>query len=362
MSNTFFSDLNYTLANEDTRFEMSVIRPNLRHALSVAGSGARVLPLFASKPQKMTCVDLSSQQLLLTELRIESCRTLSLEDYLSFWGYPPMPENPKLRRDLFLQLNLSDECRRSFFALFESNNWNSILYAGKWERTFKRISGICQSVLGDVVHEMFETEDFGQHLVYMEMQFPHLKWLFLVLLIGNSSFFNALLYKGSFPQKNVKESHFSYYRTAYQRIFDRFLPRDNFFLQMTLLGELKHESGNPIECTRTVFDAVKAGIQSAEIEYTQGNIVEIIEKRIQIPIDFVSLSDVPSYFDNDTAQRFLVRLSHGLADGAHVVARYYLREIRDALLGGFVDDSTQYADAFATEMTQMYRMSVFRKI
>lgn len=101
MSEQFFSGLNYTLANEDSGFEMSILRPKLGHVLSVAGSGARVLPLFASMPKQVSCVDLSKEQLLLTELRIESCKTLTFEDYLSFWGYPPSMEDTRRRRELF---------------------------------------------------------------------------------------------------------------------------------------------------------------------------------------------------------------------------------------------------------------------
>lgn len=361
MTNQFFSGLNYTLANEDSGVEMSIVRPELDHVVSVAGSGARVLPLFASMPRSLTCVDLSEQQLLLTELRIESCRVLCFEDYLAFWGYPPANDDSRYRRELFSKLSLSDNCKRLFLSLFENGNWSSLLYGGKWERTFSKIAKICQSVLGDSVHELFHNDDFSQHLSYMKDCFPHYKWRFLVFLIGNSSFFNTLLYKGSFPKKNVAESHFKYYYDAYKRIFERFLPRDNFFLQLTLLGCLKYESGSPIECRRHVFEKIKEGICLSHVRFRVGNIVELVEHSVDSPVDFLSLSDVPSYFDEATAHRFLRRMSPGLADGADVVVRCYLRELVDTNTDGFDDVSEQFRALFASEMTQMYRMSVFRK-
>ena len=362
MSEQFFSGLNYTLANEESGFEMSILRPKLGHVLSVAGSGARVLPLFASMPKQVSCVDLSKEQLLLTELRIESCKTLTFEDYLSFWGYPPSMEDTRRRRELFSKLHLSDNCKRMFVTLFENRNWTSVLYDGKWERTFSKIAHICQNILGETIYDLFQNDNFSQHLTYMNNQFPHWKWRFLVFLIGNSSFFNALLYKGSFPKKNVDVTHYRYYFDAYDRIFKQFLPRDNFFLQMTLLGQLRYESGNPIECNPQIFDAIKAGICEAKVNYHIGNVVELVEQHDNISVDFLSLSDVPSYFDEETSFQFLQRMRRGLADEADVVARYYLREIRNADIEGFKDVSAQYTAAFATEMTQMYRMSVFRKI
>ncbi|NBW81737.1 DUF3419 family protein, partial [bacterium] len=77
MSSAYFNTLNYSLANEDTALELGILPEQRRHVLSVAGSGARVLPLFAKSPQRLTCVDLSQEQLFLTELRIESARVLS---------------------------------------------------------------------------------------------------------------------------------------------------------------------------------------------------------------------------------------------------------------------------------------------
>lgn len=361
MRKQFFSGLNYTLANEDSRVEMTIMQSELEHVLTVAGSGARVLPLFASMPKQLTCVDLSKEQLLLTELRIESLRAFDHSEYLVFWGYPPSIEDARYRRELFSKLRLSDDCRRLFVTLFERRDWTSILYDGKWERTFSKIAKICQSVLGDSVHDLFQSENLSQHFAYMDGQFPRLKWRFLVFLIGNSSFFNAILYKGKFPKKNIPESHFRYYLNAYDRIFERFLPRDNFFLQMTLLGRVAFESGNPIECSPDLFDKIKEGISRSRIYYREGNVVDLVEQNDATPINFVSLSDVPSYFDEETSAQFLRRMKSGLADEAEVVVRYYLREIRNADLTGYNDVSSQFSDVFATELTQMYRMSVFQK-
>lgn len=361
MSENFFSGLNYTLANEDSSFEMSLLKPSMGHIVSVAGSGARVLPLFFGAPRHMTVVDISPEQLLLTELRIESCRALSLEEYLVFWGYPPAQDQPRQRRELFSKIQVSDECKRFFISVFEKRSWSSILYSGKWEQTFKKISSMCRAVLGDTIDEMFELDDFHEHLLFMEKSFPWWKWNLLVFAIGNSTFFNTLLYKGRFPVKNVEETHFEYYRSAYQRIYSRFLPRDNFFLQMTLLGEIRFASGHPVECRPQVYESVRSAIQETRIRYFQGHILDAVAQSSSQPVDFVSLSDVPSYFDDPTAQTFLERITAGLARDALVVARFYLRVIEHSKCDGFSNVTAQHSGAFASEMTQMYRMSLYRK-
>lgn len=361
MSELYFSGLNYTLANEDSSYEMSLLKPSMDHIVAVAGSGARVLPLFSCAPRRMTIVDISPEQLLLTELRIESCRALSLEEFLIFWGYPPVPDHPRQRRELFSKIQLSADCKRFFISIFEKQRWKSILYTGKWERTFKKISTICRAVLGDTIDELFEINDFREHLLFMENSFPWWKWNFLVFAMGNSTFFNTLLYKGSFPVKNVEESHFEYYRSAYKRIYSHFLPRNNYFLQMTLLGEIRFASGVPVECRPQVYDSVQSAIQTTQIQYLRGHILDIVSQSSNHPADFVSLSDVPSYFDDQTAHGFLERISAGLSPDALVAARFYLRVINSLKCDGFVDVTDQHSGAFASEMTQMYRMALYRK-
>lgn len=81
------SGLNYTLANEDTGFEYSFLKPDSEHIVSVAGSGSRVFPFLAKNPKKVSCIDLSLNQLRLTELRVESTRLLSFAEFQAFWGY-----------------------------------------------------------------------------------------------------------------------------------------------------------------------------------------------------------------------------------------------------------------------------------
>ena len=89
MSFEYFSKkLNYTLANEDTATELAILPRGLKHVVAVAGSGGRVLPLFAQNPQHVSCVDLSLEQLMLTELRIAAAQVLQHSEFLSFFGYP----------------------------------------------------------------------------------------------------------------------------------------------------------------------------------------------------------------------------------------------------------------------------------
>ncbi|MBM3382389.1 MAG: DUF3419 family protein [Betaproteobacteria bacterium] len=361
MSDTYFNTLNYTLANEDTALERDLLRSGCNHVLSVAGSGARVLPLFSRHPHKVTVADLSREQLLLTELRIESARHFDRGDFLAFWGYPPRSISPQERKELFNQLQMSSECRELFNGIFSANGYQSVLYSGRWERTFSKISKMCRAALSDSVEQLFSFTDEFEFRRYLALEFPAWRWNALVFLIGNSRFFNTLLYRGRFPPKNTPGSHYGFYRAAYDRIFSQGLPRENFFLQLTFLGEIRFAEGNPIECHPEVFEDIQSGIRSAEIEYKLGSVIDIVEQNRDVPIDFVSLSDVPSYFDEKTAHDFLQRMMPGLSQDALVVARYYLRILKGIDDSGYVQLSFEFDRFFAAEKTQMYTTDVFKR-
>ncbi|NRA45581.1 MAG: hypothetical protein HRU09_11555 [Oligoflexales bacterium] len=76
--------------------------------------------------------------------------------------------------------------------------------------------------------------------------------------------------------------------------------------------------------------------------------------------DFVSFSDVPSYFSGSEEQNYLQRLKKGLKFGAHVVIRCYLRIPEGTDLTGYEDVTHQYQDLIDAEQTQVYRIFVYR--
>lgn len=242
MGNRYFSDLNYSLGNEDTTFEYELAQllgPS--KILSVCGSGGRALPLIASNPDQLVCVDLSIAQLNMFKLRMALILKCSFEDFLLFWGYPPYHgENGSSvsfkRKNIFNKLELSPDVKEYFQNLFEDNGWNSILYNGKWERAFQTLSKAVRLFLGQKHKEIFEFNDIKEQREYLDCGFPWIRWYLILKLLGNKSVFDALLYKGNFIKKNVSESYFQYYQSAFNNLFTKGLAKESFFLQLCFFG------------------------------------------------------------------------------------------------------------------------------
>ncbi len=360
MSRAYFKTLNYTLANEDTALELAILPDGVDHVLSVAGSGGRVMPLLARSPRHVTCVDLVPEQLWLTELRFESLRAFDLEDFKSFWGYPPSPADPEKRRRLFERIRLSPEAHAFLWGLFEAKAWNSILYDGKWEDTFAKISRLTRFFTGEAGAKLFECRTLEEQRRYLASEFPWMGWRALIFLFGNARLFNTLLYKGHFPRKNIPKSFYAFYFDAFRALFERGLARENYFLEVLFFGRVVHPEACPIECDPEVYARAKRGLEGANIEYRAGDLIELTAQASR-PVDFLSLSDVPSYFSGELERNFLQRCARRLAPNAIVVLRNYMHVPEGLDRTGFRTITAEHSAAIAREKLQMYDVEIFRR-
>jgi len=294
-------------------------------------------------------------------MRIETLRNLDLDEFKGFWGYPEIDMNEDERKKVFGELNLSEKSREFNFNLFEKNKWKSLLYLGKWEQTIKKLSRINKLILGKKRLELFNQFSLEEQEIYLKTDFPRRAWSLVVFLLGNAKVFNALLYKGSFPKKNINGSMFRFYSNAFERLFKQDIARNNFLLQLLFLGKLKYKEGLPLECNAKIYYEAKKGLSSAKINYIHGDIINeaSCSKR---KIDFLSLSDVSSYLESPIDKIFLKQIRPRLSKGAVVVNRYYLRIPRDIDTNGYKEITDQYSKLINKEKTQMYKFGIYKNI
>jgi S-adenosylmethionine-diacylglycerol 3-amino-3-carboxypropyl transferase len=358
----YFSTLNYTLANEDTSLEVELLPENTDTILSIAGSGGRILPLLSRSPKRVLCVDLAEAQLALTELRLSLAREASLAEFLAFFGYPHAdaersPE--KLRQHWVERLELRSETREFCKGWLASINWQAPLYEGRWEKTFQKLSRMVRAITGSAGQGLFDCRTLEEQTEYLASKFPHTRWQVVLALLGNAAVFNALLYKGSFPKKNLPGSRMRFYQDAYARLFAISPARENFFLQLSFLGELRHPEGNPVECDPVLFARAKSALQRAEITYARSDAIEAARNQ-QGRIGFFSFSDVPSYFQGETERQFMQQIRPGLADQALVVVRNYLHIPERCDLSAYLNLRQHHSVAIAREKVQVYDVDVFQ--
>ncbi|MBU2711442.1 DUF3419 family protein [Zooshikella harenae] len=357
---TYFTHLNYSLGDEDSLIEYRLLEDSVNHVISIAGSGARILPLLARQPKKLTCVDISQEQLALTQLRVIAAKHFEYDDFIGFLGYPPSTFSHKKREELFNTLPLDVELKGQLNRLFSRHQWAPIIYLGNFESTLIKFSRFIRRVTRGKLDILFTFNTLQEQNYFVNSaDFPNKLWRLIVLLLGNANVLNALLYKGSFPKKNIPGSAYLHYQRIFKQLFQQVLAKKSFFLQLLLLGELRFEAGNPIETEQHVFDKVKEALNITEINYVLGDIIHTIKEQ-ENPVDFVSLSDVPSFFETHREKVFLQDIKAKLLPESKVVSRGHLR-LAPADTTGFIDIANEYQTLFAEDVTQLWHIQVYRR-
>ncbi len=366
MTKKYFGQLNYTLGNEDTSVDLEIIkRLDSKHVFSIAGCGSRALPLL-EQCESIVLNDVGPYQLSLSRLRACLYRQVSFQDFLLFFDFPPYhsQDNSKRRKEIFYNLELDVQDKDFFFGVFSEIKWNSLLYYGRWERTFQTLSKALRVILKKEHDKIFDFHNLDAQREYYHDHFSNLNWKALLFLLGNKSVFNALLYKGDFIVKNYPESHFEYYKKSFENLFTESLARESFFAHLCFYGKITHSDGNPVEAWESNFNAVKTKIIASDnaVEMVQGNMVELLHSPLyQDQFDYLSLSDVPSYFQGEVERNFLQEMAPALQKGGVVCMRHYLRR-PDCNKEGFRDITEDFLDLTRHEKVGVYRFEILEKI
>lgn len=359
MAQKYFSGLNYTLGNEDTSVEIGMIKTlKPKNIFSICGSGGRSLPLMHAEAENLVLADLSLEQLQLAQLRLATYRELTHEEFLLFWGYFPYSDNNHAseRKKLLQKLSLTAPVREFFINVFSEIQYDSLLYLGKWERTFAVFAKANRMLLGKDFDRILRFDNLDEQVNYFRTEFPMKRWKALIHVLGNKAMFNALLYKGDFITKNSPLSHFDYYFQAFERLFTKDLAQKSFFLNLCFYGKVNSLLGVPVEASVDSFTRVNKA--KTKVDYKKEDFVSYLSKTTQ-KFDFLSLSDVPSYFQGDLERDFMQMIRPSLNPGAIIVNRYYLRKSECNLLG-FEDVTDAYRELIELEKVQMYDIKIYK--
>lgn len=351
MTQNYFQNLNYSMANEDTYMEYRLVQKlKSKIILTVGGSGSRALPFLAVNPEELRIVDVSIDQLMLIELKLETIKQLTRSNAISFWTSVSDQETEAI----FNQMKLDDKFKSFFQFHLKNNPGIPPLYWGKWEKTFITFSKLTRLLFSQKVREGVFTA--SNPYKFYEKNIKGFRWSLLLKIVGNKAMFNSLLYKGSFIQKNSPLSYFDYYHGAFDRLFGLEIKKSHF-LQLCLCGKVLHEEGLPIEFSEELFNKIKES--TTKPIYQQGSIFERSEST---KYDFISLSDVPSYLSGEIERNYIQLLAKNIMNDGVIVNRFYLRATENTDITGFKDITPKYQDIISQELVQMYQVQLLQKI
>lgn len=364
-NNYFTSDLNYSLGNEDSKFEYSMSEAGSVIG-AVAASGSRIIPLLAKNPKQIVFFDISHSQILLCKFRLSALMQLSYEDYMKLFGLSEFNESSSMPLvseesiDVFSNLEIDNEVR-SYLKNFYVKDNVVIAYQGRWEKTFHKISKMFSVIVGkNNLNKIKNANSIADQKLFLNRIFFRFRFKLAVLLLGNANLFKAILYRNDFPKKNDRRSYFEIYNTMLTNLLNRYRIRDCYFLNIIFLGKVSYYSALPFEYDRGMFELAKKNLQETKVEFLEGNLLEKIPDLGQ-KFDYLFLSDVPSYFTGEIERNYIQILKNSLNPDGLIVSRYYLRS-SDALLDGMKDVSKLYLAQIENEASQVYNIKVYKRI
>lgn len=364
MAKEYFSDLNYTLANEDTRVEWELLPEGVTRVFSIAGSGARCLPLISKNPKYLDVIDMSVSQLYLCELRLQAMKTLSYGEYLFLMGYRGAlqggPNEGDDREVLYKRLKLSPEAAAYWNERVQGWKPRGFILLGRWESHFQKIGVLFRDYLKCDFTKIFEAQSLEEQAAAYEKHWPKLRWNSFIRVVASEYVFNKFLYKGHFSgqsdHRTEQRPPSQFIMEEFERIFKTQLVRKNYFMQILFLGKIAYEEGLPLEAHEHIVEAVKKS--KTEIRYLHGNLLEQLPKHAY---DFISLSDTISYLDQKDANQILQRLAVDTSNGSQMVIRSFMRAPTAMDLKGWSELQDKNAWAQNLDGTGVYQFHIFKK-
>jgi len=352
--------LNYTFTNEDSYTEQNILKWRARHVLAIAGSGARVTPLFAKFPRKLTCVDASKPQLFLTEMRIEALKQFTHSEYCKLLGYKNA--SAEQRKALFKKLKLSVDPRTFLFSYYESINWSGILFTGSWERNFSNSVRLFQLFFPSLSKLVRTCETLEQQRrVYA--QFKNTIWVLkYLLLIG--TMMTVLTQKIT-----RKKTHLTFlspfifsrmFEHSLKYAFNHFLVKNSFYYSTLITGQYASGLAPTSEIDEKQYIKLQAGAQQCEVKYINCDIVKHCQE-VTKEYDFLSLSNVPDYIKNSSSLSFLHSIQTAFIEQAILVFRRSITSHKKVTYRQFNQITDKYKNEINQDTTPFYQIFIYQK-
>jgi S-adenosylmethionine-diacylglycerol 3-amino-3-carboxypropyl transferase len=316
----FFEDLNYSSVNEDWRTEARAL--DLRDGddvLCVTGSGDRVLDLLAAADVRVVAIDLAPAQNHLLVLKMAAMR-LPYAVYAAFLGL--LSEEPSWRVATLRQLgpHLPDDTRR-FWHAHSRMVRRGVLYQGRFERWFARVSSLGRLLHPGLIEGLFGFDDLEAQRVYVRARWERPAWR-RTFSLAVSPAISATLFRdpGWYAHAHVDPGPWLFDRMTAG--LQRCLARDSFMASLVLRGCLSPWDLPPYLTPEGVA-VIRERLDRVEV--VTGDVVAFL-RGTERSFDRFSLSDVPSY---QTEEEFRalgqLALARARPDGRIVIRQFLTR-------------------------------------
>ena len=301
----------YSSINEDYRTERRALQIGADdEVLCITGSGARPLDLLIEDPRHLVAVDHDASQSALLELKVAALRELTFAEYRVVLGLEPA--SPGERRALLERLGPTALCAEDLAA-------HGVLYVGRWERYYARLSRLVRLIRGSLIDALFDCDSIEAQRALVRERWDSWTWRCVFGAVCSPTvsrwcFGDAAYYR------HVAVPVGRTLHTRMLRALDRSLAKDNFMLSLVFRARLS-ESDLPPHLTEAGFVALRSRLDRLEIRTAR---VEDALAAESGRYTRVSFSDAPSFLDAGAFNALCVCLAENATPGARFCVRQFL--------------------------------------
>ncbi len=314
----FFHTLNYSSVNEDWRTEAGGLHLSATdRVLCVTGSGERALSLLAAAPVEVTAIDLNPVQNHLLSLKVASLRVLPYQEHVAFLGF--VDADLAWRRRLYRELAADLPARSSrFWDDHQSAVARGVLYQGRWERFYRRTSRLLSLVFPALVRRLFAFEDLEAQRRFVDESWDSRSWRAAFRLICSRAVSRRFL---GDPAYLAGPGAGLYLHERMGHLLRRCLANRSFMVSLALRGHLAAEDLPP-SLTREGQQLIRARL--AGLDLLDSDLTAHLRNGGRGRYNRFSLSDVPSFLDQEGFEDLIEAISAAAPDGGRFVIRQFL--------------------------------------
>ena len=316
----FFSTLNYSSSNEDTRSEHRALRlTNSDRVVTITGSGGRTLDLLTAQPGKIYSVDMNPTQNYLLELKLAGIRNLTYEEFLGFMGV-----TPSLSRIAYY------ESCRALLSPDAVNYWDDnlilleagVIYQGRWERYFRLLASMIQSFRRNSLARIFSADSLEEQQDLYRRTWDGPLWRSFLRAISTHFIWKNVFGDPGFFQHVPREFSVSdYLINRFDAAFRTRLIRQSAFMTLLLRGRFSGEA-LPLHLQRERFPTLKQSWDRVSI--ATAPLDRFLLEQPERSMHAFSLSDISSYTDTAQYHEIWQTVLRAAAPGARVCERQFL--------------------------------------
>ena len=334
----FFSDINYSAANEDGASELAALRLDARsRVLCITASGARPLELLLGDPESVVAVDFNATQNPLLELKMAAYCTLDYAAFAAFIGL--RPGDAAGRRDTYVRLasQLSPPAR-IYWDAQASKLAHGILYCGRWE-SFMRLFARLTFSRRDLLRRLFACQTLPEQAELWRREWDNGVWRGFLGAISQRWLWRYVLREPGVVNVPADFDVAGYLHARFAHVAQTRLFRDTPYLSLMLRGSYDPAGGLPLHLAPEHYETIRARLGRITV-LTQDLALLLEEPESRGAYDAFSVSDFSSYASPAFHERIWRGMEQSARPGARVCERQFLVK-HQTLNSGHRDDALE---------------------